>query len=98
MLAGMSGLVSTKVFGTLPNGTPVTLYTVQNGELVASFLDYGARLVSLWVPDRAGKIGNVVLGYETLDAYMRDKGYLGGESAGRRKVLARWSRVPGAAE
>ncbi len=77
MLTGMSGLVSTKVFGTLPNGTPVTLYTVRNSELVASFLDYGSRLVSLWVPDRAGKIGNVVLGYETLDAYLRDKGYLG---------------------
>ena len=84
MLAGMSdavkattGLVSSKLFGTLPNGTPVTLYTVQNGELAASFLDYGARLVSLWVPDRAGRLGNVVLGYETLDAYLRDKGYLG---------------------
>ena len=77
MLAGMSGLVSAKVFGTLPNGTPVTLYTVSNGELVASFVDYGARLVSLWVPDRAGKIGNVVLGYETLEAYLRDQGYLG---------------------
>lgn len=77
MLAGMSGLVSTKAFGTLPNGTPVTLYTVRNSELVASFIDYGARLVSLWVPDRAGKIGDVVLGYETLEAYLRDKGYLG---------------------
>ncbi len=77
MLAGMSGLVSTQFFGTLPNGTPVTLYTVRNSELVASFIDYGARLVSLWVPDRAGKISNVVLGYETLDAYLRDKGYLG---------------------
>ncbi len=84
MLAGMSdagkattALVSTKLFGMLPNGTPVTLYTVQNGELAASFVDYGARLVSLWVPDRAGRIGNVVLGYETLDAYLRDQGYLG---------------------
>ena len=75
--AGMSDLVSTKLFGTLPNGTPVTLYTVRNGELVASFVDYGARLVSLWVPNRAGMIGNVVLGYETLEAYLRDKGYLG---------------------
>ena len=84
MLAGMSdagnattGLVSTRLFGTLANGTPVTLYTVRNGELAASFIDYGARLVSLWVPDRAGRIGNVVLGYETLDAYLRDPGYLG---------------------
>ena len=77
MLAGMSGLASTKLFGTLPNGTPVTLYTVRNGELVASFIDYGARLVSLWAPDRAGKLANVVLGYETLEAYLRDTGYLG---------------------
>ena len=77
MLAGMSALVSTKLFGTLPNGTPVTLYTVQNGALVANLLDYGARLVSLWVPDRAGTMGNILLGYATLEEYLRDTGYLG---------------------
>ncbi len=77
MLAGMAALVSTKLFGTLPNGTPVTLYTIQNDTLVASFVDYGARLVSLRVPDRAGTMGNILLGYATLEEYVRDTGYLG---------------------
>ncbi len=41
-------------------------------------MTYGARLVSLEVPDRTGKIADIVLGYESLDGYTADpKSYFG---------------------
>lgn len=38
---------------------------------------YGGILVSILIPDQAGRLGDVVLGYDTLDAYLRDAAYLG---------------------
>jgi aldose 1-epimerase len=60
-------------FGSLPDGTPVTLYTLHHGNIEATFLDYGARLVSLKLADGA----NIVLGYNSLDLYLADKTYCG---------------------
>jgi aldose 1-epimerase len=38
---------------------------------------YGGAVVSLKVPDRSGKLGDVVLGYDALEGYVNDKAYLG---------------------
>eukprot|EP00435_Cladocopium_sp_Y103_P060776 s1043_g22.t1 len=35
----------------------------------ATVSSFGATLISLWVPDRHGCVGDVVLGYKILDAY-----------------------------
>jgi aldose 1-epimerase len=64
-------------FGSLPDGTPVTLYTLQHGNIEATFLDYGARLVSLKLTDSTGAVADVVLGYDSLDLYLADKTYCG---------------------
>ncbi|MBX3112829.1 MAG: galactose mutarotase [Fimbriimonadaceae bacterium] len=65
-------------FGTLPDGRPATLYTLDNGRgLRASLTDYGATLVDLQTPDRDGKWGSVVLGYPDLAGYIDGKWYLG---------------------
>jgi Galactose mutarotase and related enzymes len=62
--------VSKKLFGTTKNGEQVTLYTLKNvNGMQASFLDYGANLVSLLVPDKNGKFEDVVLGYDTVAGY-----------------------------
>ena len=45
------GMLSVRSFGRLADGTEVKLYTVQREGIEAAFLDYGARLVSLKVPD-----------------------------------------------
>jgi aldose 1-epimerase len=68
---------SATVFGSLPDGTPVTRYTLQRGNIEATFLDYGARLVSLKLTDHSGAVADIVLGYDSLDLYLADKTYCG---------------------
>ncbi len=73
-----SGSTEKKPFGKTPDGQPVDLYvlTNKNGVEVA-ITNYGGAVVSLKVPDRNGKFGDVVLGYDSLDGYVNDKGYFG---------------------
>ena len=65
-------------FGIDQIGRPMTLYTMTNkiGASV-SVLDFGAHLVSIRVPDRAGKLGEVCLGFDTLEEYDRNPSFLG---------------------
>ena len=68
-----------EVFGTTPEGQTAHLYflTNQNG-VEAAITNYGATLVSLKVPDRAGEFADVVLGYDRLEHYVAGKRYFGG--------------------
>lgn len=59
----------TKPFGTLPDGRQASLYTLQNNGVTLTVTDYGCRVVSLLVPDKSGKPGDVVLGHRTLPEY-----------------------------
>ena len=70
--------IARQPWGTTPAGQGVTLYTLEgeNG-LRAEVADYGATLVSLTVPDGKGELSNVVLGYGSLDGYVRGSAYLG---------------------
>lgn len=62
--------VSKKLFGKTKNGEEVTIYTLKNDKgMTATFLDYGAVLVNLLVPDANGKFDDVVLGYDTVAEY-----------------------------
>jgi aldose 1-epimerase len=57
-------------FGKLEDGAAVTLYTLTNGNgLSAKIMTYGATLTELHVPDRNGKLGDVVLGFNNLGQY-----------------------------
>ena len=65
-------------FGKTADGTPVDLYILINHNgAEAAITNYGGILVSLKVPDRKGNLGDVVLGYDSLDGYLNDKAYLG---------------------
>ena len=65
-------------FGTAPDGKPVTLYTLTNTSgMEARIMTYGGVIVSLKVPDRTGLIDDVVLGYDSLDGYVKNSPYLG---------------------
>ena len=65
-------------FGALPDGTAVQLYTLSNSHgMTAKIMNYGAILVSLTAPDRAGKFADVVLGFDTLDGYLNGSPYFG---------------------
>jgi aldose 1-epimerase len=65
-------------FGTA-NGKEISVYTLTNKNGVeAKIATYGATVVSLKVPDRAGKLGNIVLGFNSVDSYVKGVPYYGG--------------------
>ncbi len=67
------------VFGTMPDGISVPIYTLTSGQIEVRVTAYGAHLVSVKAPDRTGKMADVVLGYDSLAGYLADnKTYLGG--------------------
>ncbi len=69
--------IEKKSFGTA-DGKPVDLYTLTNaGGMRADITNYGAIVVRLYVPDRAGRLADVVLGYDTLAEYIKDTPYFG---------------------
>lgn len=74
--------VKTK-FGTTLEGTIVHRYTLMNTNGVsASFTDFGAIWLTMMVPDRDGKMDDVILGYDTVAAIQSEPGHMG-EPIGR---------------
>jgi aldose 1-epimerase len=70
--------VTKSVFGEMPDGAKVDIYTLEEGGLKARVMTYGARVVSLEVPDRSGKTADIVLGYDSFAPYTADpKSYFG---------------------
>ena len=72
-------IIREESFKAVHNGKPTGLYTLKNKNgLVAQVTNYGAILVSLYVPDNKGNLGDIVLGYDNIDAYIKGNGpYLG---------------------
>ena len=67
-----------KVFGKTPDGAEVKIYTLSNSKgMTAKVTEFGAILTELWVPDRNGKPGNVVLGFDNLDRYVKGHPFFG---------------------
>jgi aldose 1-epimerase len=65
-------------FGKTPDGESVDLYTLTNTNgLKTQIMTYGGIVTTLHVPDRDGNLGDVVLGYDTLDEYIKDNPYFG---------------------
>ncbi len=65
-------------FGKLPDGTAVDLYTLTNcNGLVARITNYGTIITELHVPDRSGRNGDVVLGFDNLEQYLKGHPYFG---------------------
>ncbi|HEV1993205.1 MAG TPA: aldose epimerase family protein [Candidatus Acidoferrum sp.] len=74
----LPGSTTKKSFGKTPDGQPVDLFVLTNkGGAEASITNYGGAVVSLKVPDRNGKLADVVLGYDNADGYVADKSFFG---------------------
>jgi len=59
-------------------GQPVELYTLTNKNgMVAKITNYGGIITELHAPDRDGKMGDVVLGFDNLDAYLKPNPFFG---------------------
>jgi aldose 1-epimerase len=69
--------MSIESFGTARTGEPVALHTLEGGGLRARIATLGATLVTLEVPDRAGRLANVLLGLPTLADYEATDAYFG---------------------
>jgi aldose 1-epimerase len=66
------------IWGHTADGTAVPIYTLASGKIEVRVMAYGATLVSVKAPDRAGKVADVVLGFDALDNYMKKPNpYLG---------------------
>lgn len=64
-------------FGLLPSGEQAFLYTIENSRIRAALSDFGATLVSLWIPDKNGNPADVVLGRESVEDYACDSSCMG---------------------
>ncbi|TDW96872.1 aldose epimerase family protein [Dinghuibacter silviterrae] len=53
------------------------LFTLQNPRMHLTLTNLGASIRTLWVPDRNGRLGNVVAGYQDIDTYAHNPLYLG---------------------
>ncbi len=76
--AGARGNAVQDDFGTTPDGIPIQRWTISNlkGASVA-VMSYGATVVSLKVPDRTGKVTDVVLGFDGVDGYLKNSPFFG---------------------
>lgn len=72
-----SGSLTKMDFGKTADGTPVALYTLSNGRLTVKLMTYGAIVTEIHAPDRDGKPGDVALGFETLDGYLKGHPHFG---------------------
>jgi len=65
-------------FGQMPDGTAVELFTLTNAKgIEARVISLGATIVSLRVPDRDGRLGDIVLGHDALPGYLTASRFFG---------------------
>ena len=64
-------------FGTLPDGRVVEAITLKDGGQTCTVLTWGGALQALTTPDRNGAPVDILLGYDTLEDYLRQDKYLG---------------------
>ncbi len=76
--------VESKPFGKLADGQAVEIFTLTNARgATASVITYGATLTRVEMPDKAGKMGDVLLGYDSLEQYVKDSAPYFGAIVGR---------------
>jgi len=63
--------VTKESFGKTADGARIDVFTLENGSgMKVSIIEYGGIVVSIEVPDREGRTGNVVLGFDNLEDYL----------------------------
>jgi aldose 1-epimerase len=71
--------VAREAFGATLDGEAVDAFTLTNARgLEVRAITYGGTIISIRAPDRAGRVDDVVLGFDALDGYLTDSSYFGG--------------------
>lgn len=65
------------------DGKQTNLYFLKNGNIKAAVTNYGGRIVGLCAPDKSGVMADVVLGFNSIDAYLNAKEVFHGAIIGR---------------
>ena len=73
--------VSSEPWGMTPSGEKVELFTLTD-EISVKISNYGGTIVSILTPDRSGEMGEVTLGFDTIEGYL-DSGFYLGATIGR---------------
>ncbi|MEJ7675507.1 MAG: hypothetical protein WKF59_23085 [Chitinophagaceae bacterium] len=94
-------LPNKKLFQDSINGKLTDLYILKNKNgMTAAITNYGGRLVGLWVPDKSGRLIDVVVGLGSVQDYIKStEPYFGatigryGNRIAKGKFSIRWQRV-----
>src|SRR5580693_4022232 len=71
--------VEKAAFGQMPDGTAIESFTLYNSQgASAKLIAYGASVTELHVPDKNGKMGDVVLGFDNMAGYLGNHPHFGG--------------------
>lgn len=66
--------ISEKNFHGIVDGKEVSLYTIGNGKVTAQITNFGARVISVFAPDRDGNVDDIVVGYDDLERFVHNTG------------------------
>ncbi|HTI71987.1 MAG TPA: aldose epimerase family protein [Candidatus Limnocylindria bacterium] len=70
--------IESSIFGSLPDNRKVELFSLSNSHgMTVKFSNYGLIIAELHVPDRTGKPGNVVLGFDNVERYVKGHPFFG---------------------
>jgi aldose 1-epimerase len=70
--------VKREPFGKMADGKAVERFTLTNANgVVLQAINYGGIITSLRVPDRNGRLDDIVLGFDNLDGYLKDHPFFG---------------------
>jgi aldose 1-epimerase len=70
-------------WGKDPSGAPVDLFTITAKKIEVKVATYGARIVSIRVPDRSGQMTNIIVGPDSLAGFLENRSAVMGATIGR---------------
>lgn len=70
-------MIQTRVFGKTSDGRDVLAFTIKDGQNEVTILNLGGIIQSLRIADASGNPVDVVLGYDDVEGYEKNEGYLG---------------------
>ncbi len=71
-------IIDESAFKSTFKGKETALFTLKNNNgLVVQITNFGAKIVSIYAPDRKGNFADVVLGYDSIEGYYKGHDYFG---------------------